>query len=70
MSKSKSKKGRTRRKKYNTSTRKSTSAMQERRQNAREIRILQARKERGGGVAPRRNGRKTESAPRKAGKRM
>ena len=64
MSKSKSKKGRTRRKKYNT--RKSTSAMQERRQNAREIRILQARKERGGGVAPRRNIRITESATKES----
>ena len=53
MSKSKSKKGRKRRKSKN----KSTSRTQERRQHARGIRILQGRKERGGGVAPRRNER-------------
>ena len=41
----------------------------ERRQHARGIRLLQARKDRGGGVAQRRNNRITESAPRKAGKR-
>ena len=44
---------------------KSTSATRERkkrRQHARGIRLLQARKERGGGVAPRRNNRTTESA--------
>ena len=58
MSKSKSKKGRKRRKNQN----KSTSTTQERRHHARGIRILQARKERGGGVAPRRNNRIRESA--------
>ena len=57
MSKSKSKKGRKRRK-----INKSTSRTQERRQHARGIRILAAGKERGGGVAPRRNNRTTESA--------
>ena len=41
---------------------KSTSLTQERRPHARGIRILQARKDRGGGVAPRRNNRITESA--------
>ena len=39
---------------------------QERRQHARGIRILQARKERGGGVAPRRNIRITESATKES----
>ena len=65
MSKSKSKKGRKRGKNKN----KSTSATQEskkRRQHARGIRILQARKERGGGVAPRRNNRITESATKES----
>ena len=38
----------------------------ERRQHARGIRILQARKERGGGVAPRRNNRITESATKES----
>ena len=37
-----------------------------RRQNARGIRILQARKERGGGVAPRRNNRIPESATKES----
>ena len=62
MSKSKSKKGRKRRKNQN----KSTSTTQERRHHARGIRILQARKERGGGVAPRRNNRITESATKES----
>ena len=44
----------------------STSATQERRQHARGIRILQAGKERGGGVAPRRNNRITESATKES----
>ena len=57
ISKSKSKKGRKRRKNKH----KSISTTQERRQHARGIRILQARKEREGGVAPRRNNRITES---------
>ena len=61
MSKSKSKKRRKIRKKQ----RKSTLARQER-QHAREIRILQARKERGGGVAPRRNNRITESTTKES----
>ena len=44
---------------------KSTST-QERRQHARGIRIPQARKERGGGVAPRRNNRITESTTKES----
>ena len=43
---------------------KSTARMQERRQHARGIRIFQARKQRAGGVAPRRNNRIAESATR------
>ena len=39
---------------------------EERRQHARGIRILQARKERGGGVAPRRNNRIRESATKES----
>ena len=62
MSKSKSKKGRKRRKEKD----KSTSATQERRHHARGIRMLQARKERGGGVAPRRSNRITESASKES----
>ena len=38
----------------------------ERRQHARGIRILQARKERGGGVAPRRHNRITESVTKES----
>ena len=45
---------------------KSTSLTQERRPHARGIRILQARKDRGGGVAPRRNNRITESATKES----
>ena len=40
--------------------------MQERRQHARGIRVLQARKERGGGGAPRLNDRITESATKES----
>ena len=61
MPKSKSKKGRKRRKNKG----KSTSTTQER-QHARGIRILQAHKDRGGGVAPRRNNRITESATKES----
>ena len=43
-----------------------TSTTQERTRRARETRILQARKERGGGVAPRRSNRITESATKKS----
>ena len=43
-----------------------TSLTQERRQHARAIRILETRKERGGGVAPRRNNRITESATKES----
>ena len=39
---------------------------QERRQHARGIRILDARKERGGGVAPRQNNRTTESTTKES----
>ena len=45
---------------------KATSTTQERRLHARWIRILQARKERGGCVAPRRNTRITESATKES----
>ena len=62
MSKSKSKKERKIRKKKD----KSTSATQERRRRARAIRILQARKERAGGVPPRRNNRITEFATKES----
>ena len=55
----KSKKGRKKTRKINKD--KSTSATQERRQHARRIRTLQARKERGGGVAPRQNNSMAES---------
>ena len=41
---------------------------EERRQHARGIRILQARKEHGGGIAPRRNNRITESATKESKK--
>ena len=61
MPKLKSKKGRKRRKNKG----KSTSTTQER-QHARGIRILQAHKDRGGGVAPRRNNRITESATKES----
>ena len=43
-----------------------TARAQERRQHARGIRMLQARKERGGGVAPRRDNRITESATKES----
>ena len=45
---------------------KSTSTTQERRQHVRGIRIVQARKERGGGVASRRKNRITESATKES----
>ena len=63
--KSKSKKGRKKRKNEDKST-SATQARKKRRQHARGIRILQARKERGGGVAPRRNNRITESATKES----
>ena len=47
---------------------KSTARMQERRQHARGIRIFQARKQRAGGVAPRRNNRIAESATKESRK--
>ena len=56
--KSKSKKGRRRENKE------STSRTHERRQQARRISILQARTERGGGIAPRQNNRITKSVTR------
>ena len=66
MSKSKSKKSK--KGKKEEGKKKSTSRTQERRQHARGIRIpiLQARKEHGGHVAPRRNNRITESATKES----
>ena len=62
MSKSKSQKGKEDKKKK----KKSTSTTQERRQHARGLRILEARKDRGGCVAPRRHNKITEFATKES----